>query len=192
MPPSGVGRSRRLVVAALGSPAGVPRKARRLRERPPRRFPQAARRYRDLPSGIRHKRQQEACGNHKAKECHDQRQNCGDAARPRRDDAIPAIAEPGACRPSRCSACPTPQSRRDRTQGELHAALPRQERPQATIGGRDRNQDRQESPSGVMRHREIAGQPMHADIVHAGDADPSSTAEDTTRNRRLTDADEEQ
>ena len=81
----------------------------------------------------------------------------------------------------------------DRAQRKLHAALPRQERTQAAIGGGDRDQDRQHDHRGVMRHGKIARQSMHADIMHAGDTDPEQHRRGHhAQHRRLADADEEQ
>jgi hypothetical protein len=61
---------------------------------------------------------------------------------------------------------------RHRAQHQLHAALASEEHSHSAVGGGDRDRDRQHHQGRVMRHRKIAGQRMHADIVHDGDTDP--------------------
>lgn len=58
----------------------------------------------------------------------------------------------------------------ERADREPQAILPRQEDAQAAIGGDDRDRDRQRHEQRVVRQAEAAGEAVHADIVHAGDA----------------------
>jgi hypothetical protein len=69
----------------------------------------------------------------------------------------------------------------------------RQERPQAAIGGDDRNQDRQQHHRRVVRNGEIAGETMNADIMHAHDPGAEQHRRgDHAPLRRLANAQEEQ
>ena len=145
-----------------------------------------------LLAGIRHQRQQETGGDHEAKQRHHQRQHLR-----RRRQALDMVMRASLRRNEMHAGHRGVVHARhreavgDRAQRQLHAALPRQEGAQAAIGGGDRDQDRQHHHRGVVRHRKIARQAMHADIMHAGDADPEQHrrgdhARQSTARRSLT------
>ena len=77
--------------------------------------------------------------------------------------------------------------------GQPDAVLASEEGAQPAIGRGDRDQNRQHDHRAVVHDREIAGQPVNADIMHAHDPGPEQhRGGDDAALRRLADAQEEQ